>query len=92
MDRTLFSPTMIDTFRACKRAFTVAFSRYYATGKAHGSLSSLCKSFIRRGVAAINQGKLRNTSQVQIFIGQHWPLAAVESLGLGGDRVARAFL
>jgi hypothetical protein len=91
MDRTLFSPSMIDTFRACKRAFEVALSSY-SSQPTKRNVPSLCRQFVRKGIAEINRGKITTPGDVQTFMGRHWPLEQVESSGADPDSVAKAFL
>ncbi|MDZ4834246.1 MAG: hypothetical protein SGJ27_10755 [Candidatus Melainabacteria bacterium] len=94
MDRTLFSPSMIDTFRACKRAYEVAQSAYSSSAgqPSKRPVASLCRQFLRKGIAEINRGKITNPNEVQTFMGRHWPLEHVEKSGADPDSVARAFL
>lgn len=98
MDRTLFSPSMIDTFRACKRAFELALSNYAASSLSSSttttkrSVPSLCRQFIRKGIAEINRGRVTTPGDVQTFMGRHWPLEQVESSGADSDSIAKAFL
>lgn len=73
MDRTLFSPTMLEAFRACKRAYYLAYHRGGAD-QVRDSASGICKRFILRGLAQINRSQLTSVSQIQKFMGQHWPL------------------
>jgi hypothetical protein len=91
MDRTLFSPAMIDTFRACKRAYEAAQACYSAQ-PSKKSVASACRQFLRKGIAEINRGKITNPNEVQTFMGKHWPLEHVEKSGADPDSVARAFL
>ncbi len=92
MDRTLFSPSMIDVFRGCPLAFSQAFKRYTESGGGGSSLSSLTKSFVKRGLAEINRSQVTTVNQVQVFVGQRWPLEKLEKQGINGDKVVRAFL
>ncbi len=90
MHRTLFSPTMIETFRACSRAYQIAFIKeasFYEQEK----LSVICKQFILRAVAQINRGKLRTASQVQKYMGQYWPSDKLNGLSCDRDILAKAF-
>lgn len=73
MDRTLFSPTMLEAFRACKRAYYLAYHRGGAE-QVRDSASGICKRFILRGLAQINRSQLTSVSQIQKFMGQHWPI------------------
>lgn len=91
MDWTLFSPFMLDTFKACKRAYSLARERFSDRSRPQ-SLASLCKQFVLRGVSEINKGKIQNNNQLQIFIGQHWPVDKLEKAGFGQDQIARSFL
>lgn len=91
MDRTLFSPSMIETFRACKTAYEAAQSCYSAYPSKR-SVASLCRQFLRKGIAEINRGKISSPNEVQTFMGRHWPLEHVEKSGADPDSVARAFL
>jgi hypothetical protein len=73
MHRTLFTPSMVETFRACKRAYEMAFSRY-ANGSANATAAAICRRFILKGIAEINRSRLTNVHQVQKFMGQNWPV------------------
>jgi hypothetical protein len=90
MHRTLFSPTMIETFRACDRAYQLAFMNE-ATGLAHERLGVICKQFILRAVAQINRGKLRTASEVQKYMGQYWPSDKLNGSYYDKDAIAKAF-
>lgn len=91
MDRTLFSPSMIDTYRACQKAYETALTAY-SSPSGQRSVSSICRQFIRKGIAEINRGKVSNPNEVQTFMGKHWPLEQIEASGADSDSVARAFL
>lgn len=91
MDRTLFSPAMVDTFRSCRKAYQMAFETF-STSRTPKSLQALCRQFLRRGLAEINRGRVTNINQVQIFLGQYWPLEKLERLNPSHDQLARAFL
>lgn len=91
MDRTLFFPFMLDTYKACKRAYELARTRL-ATQPEKRSLASICKQFVRKGIGQINKGKIQNNNQLQIFIGQHWPVEKLEKCGFTQDQIARSFL
>jgi hypothetical protein len=91
MDRTLFSPSMIETFRACKRAYEAA-QACYSTQPSKRSVASACRQFMRKGIAEINRGKITTPNEVQTFMGRHWPLEHVEKSGADPDSVAHAFL
>ncbi len=90
MDRTLFTPAMLETFRACKRAYQLAFQNEGGSGRV--SPSATCKRFVLRGLADVNRGRLTNPSQVQKFMGQHWPLEQLHDQPGGKDSATRAFL
>ncbi len=77
MHRTLFTSSMVETFRACRRAYELAFSRY-ASGGPNATASAICRRFILKGIAEINKGRLSNVSQVQKYMGHNWP---VDQLG-----------
>lgn len=91
MDRTLFFPFMLDTYKACKRAYELARTRL-ATQPEKRSLASICKQFVRKGVGQINKGKIQNNNHLQLFIGQHWPVDKLEACGFTQDQIARSFL
>lgn len=91
MDWTLFSPFMLDTYKACKRAYQLARQKFSRRGSST-NLANLCKQFVRKGVADINRGKIQNNNQLQLFIGQHWPVEKLEQAGFGQDQIARSFL
>ncbi|MBY0359267.1 MAG: hypothetical protein K2W82_14800 [Candidatus Obscuribacterales bacterium] len=71
MDRTLFTPAMIETFRVCKRAYELAFVRP-RTGSERIKLSTVCKRFLLKAFAEVNRGKLTSVNEAQKYIGQHW--------------------
>jgi hypothetical protein len=70
MDRTLFSPPMIETFRVCRRAYQFAFG---ANQVDKISMSALCKRFILRALTEVHRGRLNSLPEAQKFLGQHWP-------------------
>src|SRR5215467_13141926 len=84
MDRTLFTPPMIETFRACRRAYQLA---YVELRERKEPANSICKRFILRALAEINRGRLTTVSQVQKYMGQTWPVEK-----LGPDEAVKAFL
>ncbi len=88
MHRTMYSTTMIETFRACKRAYALTFMQNRPEPE---SLSFICKQFLLRTVAQINRGKITTVSQMQKYIGQYWP---ADRLGHRYSRedVTKAFL
>ena len=90
MERTLFSPSMLEAFRACKRAYFLAFLRDGAE-RARSRDANVCKRFILKGLAEINRGKLTGVPQIQKFMGQYWPLDRIKSEP-GKDTATRAFL
>jgi len=90
MDRTLFTPAMLETFRACKRAYKLAFQSMGESGRV--SPSATCKRFVLRGLADVNRGKVANPSQVRKFMGQYWPLDKLHDQPGGKDSATRAFL
>jgi len=91
MDRTLFSPTMLDAYQACKRAYFLA---YHQDGveQVRSSAASICKRFILRGLSEINKGRLTSASQVQKFMGQYWPIDKLNRDPQAADAATRAFL
>lgn len=91
MDRTLFSPTMLDAYQACKRAYFLA---YHQDGveRVRSGAASICKRFILRGLSEINKGRLTSASQVQKFMGQYWPIDRLNRDPQASDAAARAFL
>lgn len=70
MDRTLFTPAMIETFRVCKRAYELAFLKSCQTNS--GKLSKICKRFLLKAFAEVNRGRLKSVNDAQRYIGQHW--------------------
>jgi hypothetical protein len=72
MDRTLFSPAMIETFLSCKKAFDSAFVRDTENPKL-ANAHYLCKKFLLKAIAEINRGKITTVAQMQKYIGQNWP-------------------
>ncbi|MBZ0188302.1 MAG: hypothetical protein K8F91_18775 [Candidatus Obscuribacterales bacterium] len=91
MDRTLFSPFMIDTYRACPRAFEIAL-KYFDDENRARSIASVCKQFVRKAAADVNKGRVTSANQLQTFIGKHWPLDKMEKFGYDQDQIAKAFL
>jgi hypothetical protein len=88
MHKTLYTPTMIDTFRACKHAYLLAFLQNNIETE---SLSFICKQFLLRALSQINKGKITTISQLQKYMGQYWP---ADELGSASDKeaVTKAFL
>ena len=76
MYRTLYSPTMIETFRACKQAYALAFLQ---NNQGTESLNFICKQFLLRALAQINKGRITNISQMQKYMGQYWPVASART-------------
>lgn len=70
MDRTLFTPPMIETFRVCRRAYQMAFVK---PGAERITTSGLCKRFLIKALGEINRGRIVSIHQAQKFLGQHWP-------------------
>lgn len=91
MHRTLFTPSMVETFRSCKRAYEIAFSKY-TDGNGSSSAAAICRKFILKGIAEINKSRLANVNQVQKYVGQNWPAEKLsEQLG-EKENNTRAFL
>jgi len=88
MQRTLYTPTMIDTFRACKKAYTLAFLQNSLETE---SLSFICKQFLLRVLSQINKGKITTVSQLQKYMGQYWPAHQLDSKS-DREAVTKAFL
>src|SRR5262249_3001000 len=76
MDRTLFTPAMIETFRVCKRAYELAFLQQQ--DESLQRLSTVYKRFLLRAAAAVNRGSIKNVPEAQRFIGQHWSATPLE--------------
>jgi hypothetical protein len=91
MHRTLFTPSMIETFRLCKRAYELAFVRY-ANRSYQARPMTVCKQFVLKALADINRGKLTSVHQVQKFMGQNWPIEKLNDLASEKDNATRAFL
>jgi hypothetical protein len=70
MDRTLFSPAMIETFRVCRRAYWFAFQQNQPRAE---KTSVVLKRFLLKAVADILKGKVSSLPQVQKYLGAHWP-------------------
>jgi hypothetical protein len=81
MDRTLFTPPMIETFRVCRRAYQMAFLGG-RQGPEKVKLQTVCKRFLLRALSEIHKGRIQNLPQVQKYLGQHWP---AERLIFDGD-------
>lgn len=88
MERTLFSPSMIETFRVCKKAYWLAFM----PSTPRRSPATIVKGFLLHGLAEINKGKITSQSQIQKFMGQHWPIDELNDQVGGRDSATRAFL
>ncbi len=88
MHKTLYTPTMIDTFRACSKAYKLAFLQNDIESV---SLSFICKQFLLRVVSQINKGKITTVSQLQKYMGQYWPADQLDSSSNRED-VTKAFL
>ena len=88
MQKTLYTPTMIDTFRTCRQAYLLAFLQNDLETE---SLSFICKQFLLRALSQINKGKITTVSQLQKYMGQYWP---AHQLGSASDKeaVTKAFL
>ncbi len=86
MERTLFTPAMIETFKVCRKAYWVAFEGL-VTGRKAKSKDAHVKSFLLRAIAEINRGRVANMHQLLKFMGQHWP-----SEEMSNEKAARAFL
>jgi len=85
MDRTLFTPPMIETFKVCKRAYHLAYVQPPEAGDL--KTSAVCKRFILKALGEINRGRIATVNQVQKFLGQHWPVDKIRQ-----DDCVRAFL
>lgn len=83
MDRTLFTPPMIETFRVCRRAYQLAFLGGRQSPE-RIKLSTVCKRFLLKAVSDIHKGRLSNLPQVQKYLGQHWP---ADRLVVEGDDI-----
>src|SRR5580658_8800407 len=90
MHRTLFTPSMVETFRTCKRAYAAAYVRF--TAGSNRSLSGACRRFLLRALAEVNKGKLTSVQQVQRYVGQEWPLDRVSEDSSQKEVCTRAFL
>lgn len=91
MHRTLFTPSMVETFRACKRAFGLAFS-HYSSDSGLAPVTTTARRFILKGLAAINKGRLNSVNHVQKFAGQNWPLDKLTRPSPMQERNTRAFI
>ncbi len=78
MDRTLFTPAMIETYRVCKRAYELAFLKS-SDGAGSQKLSTLCKRFLLKACAEVNRGRIKTINEAQRFIGQHWNSLKIEN-------------
>ncbi len=77
MDRTLFSPAMIETYRACKKAYELAFLKPRLAGTV--KLSIITKRILLRGFAEIHRGQVKTITQAQQWIGQQWSMLDIKS-------------
>lgn len=91
MHRTLFSPSMVETFRSCKRAYEFAYVKF-SSGNASGSLAAACKRFVLKALAEINKGRLTTVHQVQKYMGQCWPVDRANGPEEEKELSTRAFL
>src|SRR5271167_312009 len=73
MDKTLFTPPMIETYRACPKAYHLAFGLARNTGETLNS-KAVCKKFLLKALGEINKGRVTSVHQVQKFMGMHWPV------------------
>lgn len=72
MDRTLFSPAMIETYKACKKAYELAFLKPRGGGADKLKLSTVTKRLLLRAFADVNRGRIKTVAEAQRFIGQQW--------------------
>jgi hypothetical protein len=84
--RTLYTPTMIETFKTCTHAYDLAFLQQMPEPE---KLGVVCKQFILRTLAEINKGKISTVPHVQKYMGQNWPL---EKIGGNKESSTKAFL
>lgn len=97
MNRTLFTPAMIETFAVCRRAYDLAFVAGALAGNPNQprklKMSTICKRFLLKALADIHRGRLTNMQSVQRFLGQHWPNRdmALACDAVGQDDVINAF-
>lgn len=93
MHRTLFTPSMVEAFRICKKAYRIGQAHYAeGTNSVKGRLKSLTRRFILRGLAEINRGKLQSVNQVQKYMGQQWPIDPLGIATQERESNTRAFL
>jgi hypothetical protein len=93
MERTLFTPPMIETFRVCRRAYQLAYLSGRDPVVDRSRLSTLCKRFLLRALCDINRHRIQTLPQVQKYIGQNWPttkLAAPDD-AQGQENAIKAF-
>lgn len=93
MNRTLFTPAMIETFRVCRRAYQLAFTGGSQAQPRRLKMSTIAKRFMLRAIAEINRGRCPDMPAVQRYIGQHWPTQdmALASDSSGQDDVISTF-
>jgi hypothetical protein len=91
MHQTLFSPAMIETFRACKHAYELVFLKGFFPSSPE-SLNVISKHFILRTLAQINRGRLTTVNQVQKYIGQNWPVEMVSQCTKDKESATQSFL
>jgi hypothetical protein len=82
---------MLEAYRACKRAYHLAYGCDSVASRA-ASASAVCKRFILRGLCQINRGSIGTPSQLQKFMGQFWPIDKLSDQPGGKDSATRAFL
>jgi hypothetical protein len=93
MERTLFTPPMIETFRVCRRAYQLAFLASREQRSEKMRLSTICKRFLLKALAEVNRSRITNVPQMQKYLGQQWPaegLAAPDD-ATGQEKTIQAF-
>ncbi len=93
MHRTLFTPSMVEAFQICKKAYRIGQEQYAeGSNSVRGRLKSLTRRFVLRGLAEINRGRLCTINQVQKYMGQQWPVDVLSTDAKDRDNNTRAFL
>lgn len=90
MHRTLFTPSMVETYRICRRAYELAFANYEGGSSTRTSL--VLKRYLKRALADVNRGKIETINQIQKHIGQHWPHDVLTEEVADPKNATRAFL
>jgi hypothetical protein len=76
MAKTVFTPAMIDSFKACPKAYQQVF---LGTCNEFVEPSLLSKRFLLMALSEVHRGRITTPAQAQKFIGQYWPSDRLKS-------------